>query len=83
MNNGRDNKPTGGTICVSVLDQGAGASRPATGVCLRENVYELPIPSDYDAADEQWEFPPGSVVECKPEKWRDDVILVARSLAVR
>ena len=75
--------PRRGTICVCVLDKGAYVSRPATGVCLRENVYELPIPSDYDAADEQWEFPPGSVVECKPEKWRDDIILVARSLAVR
>ena len=75
--------PRRGTICVCVLDQVAGASRPATGVCLRENVYELPIPSDYYAADKHWEFPPGSVVECKPEKWRDDIIFVAPSLTVR
>ncbi len=69
------------TIYVRLLNEGTSVVRPTQGVKLGKNVYRvLPI-QNYDPNDEEWEFPPGSVVECQGEIRSGQDVLVARKRA--
>ncbi len=65
-------------VYVPLLNEGTSVVRPTQGVKLAESVYRILPTSDYDPDDEQWEFPPGSVVECVLETRNGQEILVAR-----
>ena len=52
------------TIYIALLDEGTNVWRPAPARKVGDSTYEVLRPSDYNPDDEQWEFPPGSVVEC-------------------
>ena len=69
------------TIYVSLLNEGTSVVRPTQGVKLGENVYRVLPTKDYDPNNEEWEFPPGSVVECVLETRSGQEILVARKRA--
>jgi len=68
---------------VRLLDEGVVVGRPTEAIAAAGAVNEfLLLPtSDYDAADEHWEFLPGSTVECVFQKSHDGkIILVAQKL---
>ena len=69
------------TIYVPLLNEGTSVVRPTQGVKLGGNVYRVLATKDYDSHDEEWEFPPGSVVECVLETRNGQQILVARRSA--
>lgn len=69
------------TIYVPLLNEGTSVIRPTQGVQLGENLYRVLPTQDYDPNDEEWEFPPGSVVECLVESRDGQEILVARKKA--
>ena len=66
------------TIHVSLLDEGTTVFRPTQGAPLGGGVYEVLATPDYDPDDENWEFPPGSVVRCVLEMHGDEELLVAK-----
>jgi hypothetical protein len=66
---------------VPLLNEGTDVVRPTKGVPLGGAKFKvLPIPN-YAADLEEWEFPPGTVVECKNESIEGKMVLVARHKA--
>jgi hypothetical protein len=66
------------TVYVPLLNEGTSVVRPTQGIRLSGDIYRvLPTP-DYDPNDEEWEFPPGTSVECVPETRNGQEVLVAR-----
>lgn len=63
---------------VVLRNEGTDVLRPATGVFIAPDVVRIEAPDDYDPADEEWEFPPGSEVRCVAELRSGRQILVAR-----
>jgi hypothetical protein len=69
-------------VYVRLFDEGTEVLRPAPAERIREGVFRLLTPVDFDPADELWEYPPGSVVVCRVERRGDEEIMVAHSLAI-
>jgi hypothetical protein len=69
------------TVFVPLLNEGTTVVRPAKAVKLGQDIYRILPTSDYDPNDEEWQFPPGSVVECVLETRDGREILVARKSA--
>ena len=67
-------------IYVPLLNEGTPVVRPTQGVPMGDRVYRLLETPDYDPEVENWEFPPGSVVQCVFEVRDGERILVARTL---
>ena len=65
------------TIYVPLVNEGTSVVRPTQGVKLSENMYRVLPTQDYDPSDEEWEFPPGSIVECHSETRNGQEVLVA------
>ena len=68
-------------IYVPPLDEGVPVVRPARAVALGRGMFRLLPTPCYDADDETWEFPPGSVVVCVTERRGGAEVRVARRLA--
>lgn len=70
-------------IYIPLLNEGVPTIRPAYGLQVGEHTYVVLLSSDYDPEDEEWEFPPGSVVVCQKgvskTVYKGEVFLVARS----
>jgi hypothetical protein len=65
-------------VYVPLLNEGTSVVRPTQGIRLGGDIYRvLPTP-DYDPNDEEWEFPPGTAVECVRETRNGQEVLVAR-----
>lgn len=47
---------------VRLLNEGTTVSRPAQALDRGDGIFELLPTRDYDPEDEQWEFPPGSLI---------------------
>jgi hypothetical protein len=65
-------------IYVRLLNEGTNVIRPVEAQELRESVFEILRPKDYDPEDEEWEFKPGAVVRCELETWSGGSRLVAQ-----
>lgn len=66
-------------VFVPLRDEGTGVSRPTRAVPCGGMRFRLLATDDYDPEDEHWEFPPGSVVECRTQVIAGREVLVARS----
>jgi hypothetical protein len=64
-------------IHVRLLEEGTDCSRPTQGVVLGNGHLKLLSTNDYNAGDEHWEFPPGSIVRAKEVRNVDGTYLVA------
>ncbi len=64
-------------IYVALLDEGVDVWRPAPAHQIGAQTYVILRPDDYDADDETWEFPPGTIVRCATRKITDGDILAA------
>ena len=47
---------------VRLLNEGTTVSRPTQALDMGDGIFELLPTPDYDPEDEEWEFPPGSLV---------------------
>jgi hypothetical protein len=52
-------------VFVRLLNEGTTAWRPTNGEVVTPSTVRLSATPDYDSDDEQWEFPPGTLVECE------------------
>jgi hypothetical protein len=66
------------TVYIPLLNEGTSVVRPTQAIRRRENVYQVLPTSDYDPDDEEWEFPPGTSVECELETRSGQDVLVAK-----
>lgn len=67
------------TIYVELLYEGVDVWRPVEAENLGNATYRLIAPADYDAAIEEWQFKPGTLVRCEMRLLRDGPTLVAIS----
>jgi hypothetical protein len=65
-------------IYINLLNEGTAVVRSADAVEISPNIYKILEPIDYNPKDEEWEFPPSTIVECKAEKREGEKILVAK-----
>lgn len=57
-------------VYVQLLGDEEGTLRPTQAIPIGKNIYKiLPIP-DYETAEEQWEFIPGTIVRCETRNYR-------------
>ena len=65
-------------IYIPLLNEGTDVLRPTQGLRLGSDEFRvLPTPN-YNPADEEWEFPPGTKVKCVQEVRGGRELLVAR-----
>jgi hypothetical protein len=50
------------TLYVRLLEEGTNVSRPVQAEKIGRGLFKLIATPDYNSEDENWEFPPGSVV---------------------
>ena len=67
-------------IHIRLLDEGTEVFRPTQAVDLGNGLFRILPAPDYDANDETWEFPPGSVVRVEPREGSSGQYLVAVGL---
>jgi hypothetical protein len=72
-------------IYVQLLNEGTPTARPTDAMKRSDGTYEILRPEDYDPADEEWEFSPGSIVRCELVKWHapTPVLLAVEKLNVK
>ena len=68
-------------VYVYLLNEGTDVWRPTLAVRLDNLEFKLLSTTDYDPGDEEWEFPPGSIVECGDRVLDGERVLVAVKLA--
>ena len=66
-------------VFIPLLNEGTRVLRPARAIACGGRRYRLLKPDDYDPDDEQWEFPPGSEIECRVEVFAGREVLVAQA----
>ncbi|GIW90144.1 MAG: hypothetical protein KatS3mg109_0576 [Pirellulaceae bacterium] len=64
-------------IYVHLLNEGTDVVRPTKAIPLGRMRYKILPTSDYSPDLEEWEFPPGSIVECRIENREGKQVLVA------
>jgi hypothetical protein len=65
-------------VFIPLLNEGTDVLRPTQGLVLGPNEVQVLATPNYDAAVEEWEFPPGSGVRCVTETRDGRQLLVAR-----
>jgi hypothetical protein len=70
------------TIHIQLLNEGTTVYRPTQGRFIENSIYEVQPTSNYSVSGEEWEFPPGSLVECVFETRDNKIILIAKRNAV-
>jgi hypothetical protein len=64
------------TVYIKLLNEGTLVFRPAYAERVDKNTVKLLPVADYNQRDEEWEFPPGSIVRCESRVMDDENILV-------
>jgi len=64
-------------IYIRLLDEGTECSRPTQALDLGNGLFKVLPTSNYDPADEVWEFPPDSVVRSAIRRSEDKEFLLA------
>ena len=65
------------TVYVPLRNEGTNVLRPTQEIPLADGSYCLLPTADYDPEVEEWEFAPGSNVNCQYERRNHEKILVA------
>jgi hypothetical protein len=69
------------TIYIPLLNEGTWVCRPTRGLRIGDLVYKVLPTENYDESDEEWEFPPGTTVECVAQTRDGEQILIAARTA--
>jgi len=69
-------------IYVPLLNEGTDVIRPTKGIPFGGTRYKILPAAECSADLEEWEFPPGSMVECRIERREGKQVLVARRRAM-
>ena len=74
-------KPPTDQIFVKLLDEGLNVYRPIQAEKVANDIYRIPPNLDPGQLGEEWEFPRGATVVCRPRDTSDGKILAAVRLA--
>lgn len=66
-------------IHVRLLDEGTECSRPTPAESLGQGLFKLLRTKNYEANDEKWEFPPGTIVRARVVQSGSTAYLLATS----
>ena len=66
-------------VYVKLLEEGTDVWRPTEAQPMDKDLFRLLPTADYRLCDEQWEFPPGSIVRCEKRVLSGDEVCVAVS----
>lgn len=78
MSEETDSSISGGRVVfVRLLGEGTTVYRPVDAVSVAPSLFRLESRADYDPEDEEWEYPPGSVVVCERRELQGAHVLVA------
>ena len=69
-------------IYIPLLNEGTSVFRPAEGLRLGKNIFKVLATEEYDPEDEEWEFPPETLVRCETEFRNGEKLLIAKAKAV-
>lgn len=58
-------------VWVPLLNEGTVVSRPTKAERIDQERYRILPTPDYDPEDEEWEYPPGTVVRCRLDSSED------------
>jgi hypothetical protein len=67
-------------IYIPLIDEGTEVIRPTFGLSLGGDTYRVLATPTYNPNDENWKFPPGSIVRCAREMRDGSEIFVAQEL---
>lgn len=67
-------------ILVRLLNEGTDVYKKAKGLCINPRTFILLKPNDYDPDDEDWEYKPGSIIECVIEEHGGKEYMVAAKM---
>ena len=67
-------------IYIPLINEGTDVWRPAKGRRIKDLIFEVLCPDDYDSMNEDWQFKPGNIVKCKKVNMENKEILVAIEL---
>lgn len=59
-------------VYVQLLNEGTVCYRPVPADKIRDFVYRIGVVPDYFSSFEEWEFPPGSIVEVKYHRFHQE-----------
>jgi hypothetical protein len=65
------------TIYIRLLNEGTDVFRPTTAEPVGGAQFKVLPTSTYDSESEEWEFVPGSLVECEKRQLEGEEVLVA------
>ncbi len=65
------------TIYIRLLNEGVEVFRPTSAEEVGDSGFRVLATTPYDPDDEEWEFPPGSIVTCAKRKLEGAEVLVA------
>ena len=68
------------TVYIKLLNEGTVVFRPVLAERIDEHTVKLLPLAEYDQRDEEWEFPPGSIVKCESRILDGESTLVAVTL---
>jgi len=68
-------------IYIPLLNEGTKVCRPTKALRLGDMRFKVLATPDYSPDAEEWEFPPGSVVDCRIEKRENRDVLVASAIS--
>lgn len=68
------------TVYIKLLNEGTPVFRPAQAERVEKDTVKLLPVADYNQRDEEWEFPPGSIVRCEGRVMDGENTLVAIEL---
>jgi hypothetical protein len=74
-----ENKSKMINVYVRLLGEGVEVYRPVGASRVSTTTYILGSAALYDPGDEEWEFPPGSLINVQERALDGDVVLVAMS----
>jgi hypothetical protein len=67
-------------VYVRLVGEGTTVYRPTSGIPVGTDSVELLAPKDFNPSDEEWEFPPGSVVRIERRVLSGGEVFVAVGL---
>ncbi|MEI7846312.1 MAG: hypothetical protein WCK35_10955 [Chloroflexota bacterium] len=65
-------------LYIPLLDEGTDVFRPTKGKMIADLIFRVLSTEGYDPNDENWAFPPGSIVKCENRIIGGKLVLVAK-----
>lgn len=65
-------------VYIPLLNEGTPTFRPTNGIEMGDDYYKVLPTKNYNPEDEEWEFPPGTVVKCQKEIREGQEVLIAK-----